>query len=438
MSSPMLEPVTDLTVRRLTAAWLMLGIGALLASGLLALLLVLSRTPALQDIVPWVGSFRTALVIHVDLSVVIWCLAFAGVLWSLAGTRRYAPLGWLAFTAAASGTAVMALSPFLPGDPQPLINNYIPVLDTVPFLAGLVLVGTGFTLAVVRALATISLSSREALGAGGLLGAAVAAVAMMAFLWSWTGIPATLQGEAYYELLFWGGGHVLQFTHVLLVGVVWLRVADPDSRLAAPLLVLAAAPAIAAPVIFLANELDSAGFRLGFTRLMQYGHLGILPLWTWAAWSLYRSRPWPNGQPPVRAAILCSLLLFAVGGVLGFLIEGVNVVIPAHYHGSIVGVTLAYMGLSYFLLPRLGFGRPMERLATLQPFLYGGGQLLHILGLAWSGGQGVQRKVAGAAQGLESVTQIAGMTLMGVGGVIAVVGGVLFLVVVIHALWRKS
>jgi cytochrome c oxidase subunit 1 len=37
------------------------------------------------------------------------------------------------------------------------------------------------------------------------------------------------------------------------------------------------------------------------------------------------------------------------------MIRGVNVVIPAHYHGSIVGITLAFMGLAYVLLPRLGF-----------------------------------------------------------------------------------
>jgi hypothetical protein len=66
--------------------------------------------------------------------------------------------------------------------------------------------------------------------------------------------------------------------------------------------------------------------------------------------------------------------------------------------------------------------------------VYGIGQLLHITGLVWSGGYGVQRKVAGAQQVLHSFEEIAGMGLMGVGGLIAVVGGIMFVIVVVQAL----
>ena len=62
------------------------------------------------------------------------------------------------------------------------------------------------------------------------------------------------------------------------------------------------------------------------------------------------------------------------------------------------------------------------------PALYGAGQLMHIIGLVWSGGYGVQRKVAGAEQVLRSGGEIAGMGLMGLGGLIAIVGGLLFVV----------
>jgi len=94
-----------------------------------------------------------------------------------------------------------------------------------------------------------------------------------------------------------------------------------------------------------------------------------------------------------------------------------------------VGVTIGFMGLSYYLLPRLGFGALPERMAVWQPYLYGSGQLMHIIGLAWTGGYGVQRKTAGTAQGLEGLGQIAGMGLMGLGGLVSVAGGLLFLVV---------
>ncbi|MGI9261480.1 MAG: cbb3-type cytochrome c oxidase subunit I, partial [Woeseiaceae bacterium] len=130
--------------------------------------------------------------------------------------------------------------------------------------------------------------------------------------------------------------------------------------------------------------------------------------------------------------------LFAVGGILGFMIAGLDIVIPAHYHGATVGVTIAFMGLTYYLLPRLGFGPLPPRLTFWQPWLYGGGQLIHIIGLAWSGGYGVQRKTAGAAQGLEGIGQTAGMGMMGIGGLISVIGGLLFLIVAWQSLRNRA
>ena len=69
--------------------------------------------------------------------------------------------------------------------------------------------------------------------------------------------------------------------------------------------------------------------------------------------------------------------------------------------------------------------------------IYGVGQLLHIVGLVWSGGYGVQRKVAGADQVLRSAGEVWGMGLMGLGGLVAIVGGIMFLVIVLRALRRQ-
>ena len=66
------------------------------------------------------------------------------------------------------------------------------------------------------------------------------------------------------------------------------------------------------------------------------------------------------------------------------------------------------------------------------------GQLMHIVGLVWSGGYGVQRKVAGAEQVLRSTAEIAGMGLMGLGGLIAIIGGLLFVVVVLRAMRQAA
>jgi hypothetical protein len=56
----------------------------------------------------------------------------------------------------------------------------------------------------------------------------------------------------------------------------------------------------------------------------------------------------------------------------------------------------------------------------------------------WSGGYGVQRKVAGAEQVLRTPSEIAGMGLMGLGGLIAIIGGILFIVVVWRAVRQRA
>jgi hypothetical protein len=210
-------------------------------------------------------------------------------------------------------------------------------------------------------------------------------------------------------------------------------------RIAILLFAIALVSVFATPLIYLAYEVVSVEHYRMQTWLMRIGGgLAIVPFAAALAFALVGAPKPSAATAPLKAALVWSLVLFGSGGLIGLAISGSNVKIPAHYHGSIVGVTLAFMGLVYYLLPRMGFGRPQGRLARLQPALYGGGQLLHIAGLLWSGGYGVQRKVAGGEQVLRSAEQVAGMGLMGLGGLLAVAGGVLFAVVVIRSLWTSS
>jgi heme/copper-type cytochrome/quinol oxidase subunit 1 len=168
------------------------------------------------------------------------------------------------------------------------------------------------------------------------------------------------------------------------------------------------------------------------------GGLAIPPILLALLWGMRRLPARDAAARPIFGALAASIGLFAAGGLIGFAISGANVKIPAHYHGCIVGVTLAFMGLTYHLLPQLGFAAPRSRLAAWQPWLYGGGQLAHIVGLVWSGGYGVERKVAGAAQVLRTPQEVAGMALMGLGGLVAIAGGLAFVIVVIGALRRRQ
>jgi heme/copper-type cytochrome/quinol oxidase subunit 1 len=320
------------------------------------------------------------------------------------------------------------------------------VLDSPVFLAGLLLLGAGAGLLVLRAMLAAPKVGARLDGTGALrfaLNAAAvsAAVALAAFAWSWIEVPAALEGKAYYELLFWGGGHVLQFTWTLLMFAAWLWLATESGcpppltpRVAVLLFAVALASVFLTPVIYLAWNVASVEHHRMLTWLMRFGGgLTILPIGLAVVFALARAGTGTDAQRALRAVLVVSLALFAFGGVIGLGISGSNVKVPAHYHGSIVGVTLAFMGVAYLLLPRLGYAPVSARGARLQAWLYGGGQMLHITGLVWSGGHGVQRKVAGAAQALDGIEKVAGMGLMGVGGLVAVIGGLMFLVLVLRS-----
>lgn len=443
-------PIPDDGRRQLARGWLLLGLAALLVSGVFSVLLVLARTPYTQNLFPWTDFFHTALVVHVDLSVLVWFLAFGGVLWSLNSTSRFLGAGRLAWLAAALGTLVMAAAPFL-GAGEALMSNYIPVLQHPLFFAGLLLFAAGTALLTLRAMGAIPPVGPWMRGAAalrfGLNTAAVSAMlALMAFAWSYFTVPEDLHGKPYYELLFWGGGHVLQFSYTLLMLVAWLWLASASQmrlavtpRVALVLFGFGLVAVFFTPIIYYSYAVTSVEHIRLFTWLMQYGgSLATLPLSVALLHGLWRAERARGDAQPLRAALISSMILFGAGGVIGFLITGTNVTIPAHYHGSIVGVTLAFMGLTYYLLPRLGWRPPEARLARLQPYFYGGGQLLHVLGLVISGGYGVQRKVAGAAQSLDTVERVTGMGLMGLGGLISIVGGFLFIYICYRAMQKQD
>ncbi|MDX9705959.1 MAG: cbb3-type cytochrome c oxidase subunit I [Azospira sp.] len=426
----------------LARAWLWLGIMALIGSGLLALVLVFSRTPGIQDVFPLKDFFRSALIVHVDLSVAVWFMAFAAVIWSALGGGALAWMGWAGFALAALGTLVMTVSPFFPGA-TPVLNNYIPVLKHEVFYASLWLCGAGFLLAVARALITTwpERISGEPLRFGAFLGAVAAFISLIAFYWSWMMVPR-IEEDLYFEVLFWGGGHTLQFQHALLMVVAWFWIgahlgqpSKASPRAQAVLFLVAALPLLAVPLIYLTVPPGSLEHMQLFAKLMEWGHPYMGPLIVVGLVSLWGVRK--AAAHPAKSAFVASFVLFGLGGVLGYMIQGANVVIPAHYHGSTVGVTLAFMGLAYVLLPTLGFGRPEGKMAIWQPYVYGFGQLIHVLGLAWSGGYGVQRKVAGAEQALVTLPQKIGMGMMGAGGAIAIIGGIMFILVCLKAMTRQ-
>ena len=440
----------DVRARRLTVGWLLLSLGALVIGGIFSLLIVLSRTPYFQEVIPWVDFFHTALVVHVDMTVLVWFLGFAGVLWSLNSSLRCLRCGWLALALCAVGTAVMALAPFF-GAAAPLMNNYVPVLQHPLFLYGLGLFGLGFAVLVINGL-VFSHSVGSAISGEGALRFALytaliaALVSIVVLVLSYIDMPVYVTGAYFYELLFWDAGHTVQFMHIQLMLVSWLWMTTLagirlrlSPRVALIIFAIGLLPVILTPVIYLLFDLGATLHKQAISLLMQYGGgLAALPIGLIITFGLLTINRNNIKIGPEYNALIFSMLLFGVGGVIGFMISGSNVTVPAHYHGSIVAVTLAYMGVTFHVVPRLGFKAITGRAVTWQPVIYGCGQLMHIIGLVLSGGYGVQRKTAGAAQGLDDMERIIGMGIMGLGGLIAVIGGIMFLVIVFKSMWPQK
>ena len=436
----------------LSRYWLILGVIALAVAGLFSLVLVVARTPGVSEIPVFKALFHQALVVHVDLSVLMWFLSMACLLWSLMAAPSRPPLPMLEEAALASfGLGMLALtcSPLNTGA-EPLMSNYIPVLMGPLFFLGLSLIFCGVALQLVR-LFTARQWSKEidwplqfTLFAAGL----IALMAGAAFFWSGAQMPQVIEGTQYYEMLFWGGGHVLQLLHVQVLLVCWVLMAravcshfslDAHKYVFKVLASTGIATALLTPLAYMLYEVTSAEHRSFFTQgmIMAGGvapgllALMLLPL----LWKRREARKGP--LKALWSCLLMSVLLFLYGGFLGSMIRDQNVVIPAHYHGSIVGVTLGFMGAAYLLLPRLGYVNVAGwRMAYWQPIVYGLGQALHISGLGWSGGYGVLRKTPGGMANLPFDVKMA-MGFMGLGGLIAIIGGLLFVVVMAKAMLRK-
>ena len=335
------------------------------------------------------------------------------------------------------------------------MSNYIPVVDNSVFFLGLGLVFAGSVVAIMQFLFAgftegFSLAaafnmretdSKHAITFGVISSAIITFIFIAAVVVTQFMMPSTLTGVDYYELLYWAGGHVLQFTHLQLLMVAWLVLASVQgvkiSLKPAQLSLLFSfnlALCLITPVPFLLYELTSFEFVDFFTQIMRHGG-GVTSLVVGIFVLVGLAR---NGLPAREhrvsfTMLLVSFLLFGAGGVIGYMIKGSNTIIPAHYHGSIVGITLSFMGVAYLLLPKFGYvAVDRWKMAIWQPLLYGGGQLVHIIGFAWAGGYGVMRKTPGELG--DGLTQAkAAMQLMRSGGLIAVIGGALFVVLVIRS-----
>jgi cytochrome c oxidase subunit 1 len=161
-----------------------------------------------------------------------------------------------------------------------------------------------------------------------------------------------------------------------------------------------------------------------------------------------REAPWGN---PAFAGMFLSLVMFGfLGGITGVILgtEQLNLLmhntlyVPGHFHGTVVaGTTLAFMAVSYLLVP-LMFRRQImfPTLARWQPYLFGFGVAGIALAMMGAGTLGVPRRhwditFSDSMVGFDfPASAYLMMAMNGLSAILAAIGGVIFIVVIVASI----
>ncbi len=419
--------------------WFILSVSSLGLACCLAIILIVSRMPVVDA---WFtrSTFQSALVLHVNFSLFIWLFSFAASLWTFFFFRKNKSLHLFIAVLALLAIAGMLAASIL-HEPRPVLSNYLPVLDNPLYLTSGLMFCAGF----VVLLLDLSFAKAQKIEATAwfcpeCLQRLLQIMLLCLLLLPWTAMNIPFQGHTFYEFLFWGIGHQLQYLFSLLMlwGWIWLAKKQGHSlALSEPLLksafYLALLPLLASLFLPLFYAPQDVQYRLWFTRLMYSSPL-LLPV---VVYALYGGSVKQLAKR-ISASLITSLALtlLSFGLLLGLLIDGNNLMVPAHYHAVTGAINLTFMGLGYELMPHLGFLKPQPVWQKRQQILYASGVALLALGLAWSGSLGGARKMMGQSDG--TIEQLSAWFTMGLGGLLALLGCFLFLGLVFLNMRKKQ
>jgi hypothetical protein len=454
------QPRSAAPEARAARQWLGLALGVLVLAGVFALAVVIGRMPPFDRLVTDPLFFKRCLVAHVNLALGAWFYSFvAGLLALLPGRRPMGTPARLSVGLAVAGIALILLGAWVPAA-RPLLSNYIPTIDHPVFRLGQALFAAGVLVSFLDPRLLPGGDAREAVfpmpdsARAGLYAVAVALLlAALTFVVTWLRLTPGLEPEVQHELLVWGGGHVLQLVCVIAMVTVWLLLlssalgSSPVGGRTAVLLFAALLLPWSFSLALALQGPSTAAYRVGFTRLMQWGLFPVVSIFLILCGSAL-TRAWREGRigrrelaDPRISAFVASAALTLLGFGLGAAIRGSNTMVPAHYHASVGGVTVAFMAGTFLLLPLFGLSirQPaLRRAAAWQPALYGTGMALFAAGFALAGAYGMGRKIYGAEQATRGLAETIGLGMMGIGGLVAVAGGVVFLIVIGSAWWRGT
>ena len=414
--------------------WFLLFVISIGTGGAFALMTAIARTPFVSDhIEP--SLFYHWLIGHVDTALIIGLFSFLIFLWHKVFGRE--ARGYELFLASAGFLMIAGSSAI--GLGKPVHNNYLPTLLHPLFFIGVLLFLGGVLLTALRFIPVSIGALRDKEPVSFVLGVSVW-LSLLLFISGLLSLPYSGNMEEVYlslERTYWFPGHIHQFVNASLLMAVWfllVRIADIElpmifARLS---LLFLSFPIVYILVQFLGwDPLDQRS-----VRLTTYGYaLGIgIPTIIASIYIIFNGWAKRNSY---SAVLVVSSLLYLVGAMIGYLIAGSDLRIPAHYHGVIASILTGVMGLTYYFLKELGFRRNVSSLVRWQPTLYGAGMILFVIALFWAGYFGAPRKTFGTAY-IDSLKVYIFMGLMGVGSVVSVLSGAVFVLYSLISVVRRN
>jgi cytochrome c oxidase subunit 1 len=468
---------------------------SLLVGGILALLIVLTRWQVVHLVNA--ENFYMYLTVHGLDMLAFWIIFFEmAVLYFCSSTllkcRLAAPgWAWAGFALMIIGAVLVNVIVFM-GESTVMFTSYVPLPGHPVFYLGLILFAVGALIGCFVFLGTLVVAKAEKTYEGsiplvtfGALTACIIAIFTIAsgaiiliptLLWS-VGYIKTID-PLMYRTVWWAFGHSSQQINVAAHIAVWYAIAaiafgakplsERVSRTAFLLYILflqlaSAHHLLSDPGLSSEWKIFNTSYAMYLAVLASMIHGLTIPGaievaqrgkgYTKGLFEWLRKAPWGN---PVFSGMFISLIGFGfLGGISGVMMgtEQLNMLIhntiyvPGHFHATVViGTTLTFMSLTYFLIPTV-FNREMINpgLAKWQPYLFGLGMAVFSTAMMGAGTLGVPRRhwditFAGAAQPYEFPGTVWLMLgIMGAAGVVAVVGGIIYIYITVGSLlWGKK
>jgi cytochrome c oxidase subunit 1 len=463
----------------------------ILIGGIMALLVALTRWQDVKLLPP--DLFYRFLTAHGLDMLIFWIIFFeiAGLYFGgaiMLNARLITPFwGWVAFALMLAG-AVLANVMVFAGQADVMFTSYVPLQANPLYYLGIILFAVGAILAVCVFFATVVMAKVEGRYSGsvplvtyGLIVAAIIAMVTLlggaitfipTFFWS---LGLMQIDPEVYRLTFWSIGHPSQQINLAAMVSIWYLLATLTTG-AKPLNEKLSRTAFLLYILFINlgsvhHLLTDAGFTVPFkifntSYAMYLAVLGSLihafsipgaievalrkkglnnGVFEWL-----RKGPW--SEPGFSAAILSMFIFGFLGGTTGVLmgieqlaiINHNNLRMTGHFHATVVGgTTLAFMGITYYLLPLMTRRQLVgKKWASIQPIIFAVGMIIVIAGMIQAGAYGAPRRVPDISYAGAPIPAVfSGLTypmlaLMGIGGLLAVAGGTIYVLVAVLTLLK--